>query len=53
MAIEKKELYIVSLEDGRQANAVVSSFTEVEQLFGSENITKIEKLPYEEPAEEA
>ena len=52
MAIEKKELYVVTLEDGRQVNAVVSSFAEVVQLFGEENIEKIEKLPYEEPTPE-
>jgi len=52
VAIEKKELYIVELEDGRTANAVAQSYDEVLKLYGEENIISMKKLPYEEPMPE-
>ena len=48
MAIEQKERYIVKLRDGNRINANVSSFLEVLQLYGEENVEMIEKLDYEE-----
>lgn len=47
MAIEKKELYIVTMKDGKQANAVCESFSECIRLFGEENVEKIEKRDYD------
>lgn len=44
----QRERYIATLEDGRQANVLVYTFTEVIQMLGEENIVKIEKLDYEE-----
>ena len=49
MALEKKERYIVKMEDGKEANALCQSFKEVVELFGEENIVYIRKLDYEEP----
>ena len=51
MAIEQKERYIVTMNDGKQINAVAATFTECIQMFGEENIEKIEKLGYKEVAE--
>lgn len=50
--LEKKERYIVTLADGRQANALCGTFAECIAAFGEENIVKIEKLDYEEVKEE-
>ena len=50
MAIEKKERYIVELEDGKRLNIVAESYQEVLRMYGEENVTKIEKLDYEEVA---
>ena len=47
MAIEKKERYIVELEDKSRKNVIAASFQECLSLFGEENVVKIEKLPYE------
>ena len=52
MAIEQKERYIVTLTNGKRINALVQSIVECVQLYGEENIVKIEKLPYEEVKEE-
>ncbi|MBQ9662197.1 MAG: hypothetical protein IJV40_03480 [Oscillospiraceae bacterium] len=46
--IEKKERYIVTLDDGKEYNALCASFSECIQAFGEENIRKMEKLDYEE-----
>ena len=48
MAIEQKERYIVTMEDGRQMNVVCGTIAECVVMFGEENITRIEKLPYED-----
>ena len=48
MAIEQKERYNVTMADGTMKTAVCSSFQEVLQLFGEENVEKIEKLDFEE-----
>lgn len=48
MAIEKKERYIVEMEDGRRMTVVAGTFQEVLAMYGEENVTKIEKLDYEE-----
>ena len=48
MAIEMKERYIVELEDGRRLNVVAATFQEVLAMYGEENVTKIEKLDYQE-----
>ena len=48
MAIEQKERYVVTMTDKSMKNVVAQSYQEVIQLFGEENIEKIEKLPYEE-----
>lgn len=53
MAIEQKERYIVTMKDGEGATVLAESFAECIQLFGEENIQKMEKLDYEEPSEEA
>lgn len=47
----QKERYIATLEDGRQANVLAETFSEVIMMLGEENIVKIEKLPYEEVKE--
>lgn len=47
MAIEQKERYIVELEDKRRLNVIAASFQEVLAMYGEENVTRIEKLPYE------
>ena len=52
MAIEKKERYVVQLEDGRAVTAVCQSFRECLDLYGEENVVYIKKFPYEEPKEE-
>ena len=52
MAIEKKERYIAQMEDGSAVNALASTFQEVLQMYGEENIVYIKKLDYEEPKEE-
>lgn len=49
MAIEKKERYLVTMEDGSCKNALAATFQEVLQMFGEENVCKIEKWDYEEP----
>ena len=51
MAIEKKERYIVELEDGRRINVVAATFQEVLAMYGEENVIKIAKLDYEEVKE--
>lgn len=48
MAIEKKERYVVQLSDGTGKTVVASTFQEVLQMFGEENIEEIQKLDYEE-----
>lgn len=48
MAIEQKERYVVTMKDGRQVNAVAATFSECLQMFGEENVEKIEKLDYQE-----
>lgn len=49
--MDRKERYIIELHDGTRMNAVAKSFQEVLQMFGEENVCKIEKLDYEEVAE--
>ena len=49
--MEKRERYIVTLEDGRQMNVLASTFQEVIMMMGEENVVKIEKLDYEEAEE--
>ena len=51
MAIEKKERYIIRLIDGKEVNALCSSFVECIQLYGEENVVYIRKYDYEEPEE--
>ena len=51
MAIEKKERYIVEMEDGTRKTVVASTFQEILAMFGEENVVKIEKLDYQEVAE--
>lgn len=46
--MDLKERYVVYLADGRSLNAVASTFQEVLQMFGEENVVRIEKLDYEE-----
>lgn len=48
MAIEQKERYIVLMEDGSSRTVVASTYQEVLQMFGEENVVKIEKLDYKE-----
>lgn len=48
MAIEQKERYIVTLEDGKRVNVVAATFQEVLAMYGEENVVKIEKLDYQE-----
>ena len=51
MAIEQKERYIIELANGEKVNALCQSFRECLDLYGEENIVRMEKLPYEEPKE--
>jgi len=44
MAIEQKELYLIRLNDGKEVNAVCSSFVECIQLYGEENVCYVKKL---------
>ena len=48
MAIEQKERYIVTMVDGTRVNVVASTYQEVIQMYGEENVTMIKKLDYEE-----
>jgi len=48
MAIEKKERYVVTLEDGRRVNVVAATFQECLAMYGEENVVMIAKLDYEE-----
>lgn len=48
MAIERKERYIVTMEDGTRINTVASTFQEVLLMFGEENVVMVTKLDYEE-----
>ncbi|MBO7729015.1 MAG: hypothetical protein J6S50_10935 [Oscillospiraceae bacterium] len=48
MAIEKKERYIVTMEDGTRKNVVAASFQECLAMFGEENVSMITKLEYQE-----
>ena len=50
--MNQKERYVVTLEDGKQANVLANTFAEVIQMLGEENIRIIEKLDYEEVPEE-
>lgn len=49
--MDQKERYIVTMTDGTRMNAVAKSFSECLQMFGEENVEKIEKLDYEEVTE--
>ena len=51
MAIEQKERYIVTLTNGKKVNALVQSIVECVQLYGEENIVKIENLDRKEDPE--
>lgn len=46
--MDQRERYIVTMEDGKQITAVAKTFSEILQMFGEENICRIEKLDYEE-----
>ena len=46
--LEQKERYIVTLNDGKQVNALCGTFAECIAAFGEENIVAIEKLEYKE-----
>ena len=46
MAIEQKERYIVEMADGTRKTVVASTFQEVLQMFGEENVEKISKLEF-------
>lgn len=45
---EKRERYLVSTTDGRTHCVVDTTFTEIVQKIGEENIWQIIKLDYEE-----
>lgn len=47
MAIEQKERYVVYTVDGMNKTVVASTFQECLQMFGEENVIRIEKLEYE------
>ena len=49
--MDQKERYIVTMADGRMVNAVAKTFQDILAMFGEENVTKIEKLDYEEVGE--
>ena len=46
--MDQKERYDVYLEDGTAKTVVESSYQRVIQLFGEENIVRIEKRDYKE-----
>ena len=46
--MDQRKRYIVTMTDGKRMNAVAKSFAEVLQMFGEENVEKIEKLDYQE-----
>lgn len=46
MAIEQKERYIVTMENGERKNVVAATFQEVLAMFGEENVSMISKLDY-------
>ena len=48
MAIEQKERYIVTLEDGKRVNVVAATFQECLDMYGEENVVMISKLEYTE-----
>ena len=48
MAIEQKERYVVTLEDGRRINVVAATFQECLTMYGEENVVMISKLDYQE-----
>lgn len=48
MAIEKKERYIVTMEDGTRKTVVATTFQECLAMFGEENVSMITKLEYQE-----
>ena len=48
MAIEQKERYVVTLEDGRRINVVAAAFQECLAMYGEENVVMISKLDYQE-----
>lgn len=53
MAIEKKEVYIIRLKEGKSVSAVCASFKECVDLYGEENIAGMDKVCcYEEPEQE-
>ena len=47
MAVEQKERYIVYTVSGENKTVVASTFQEILQMFGEENVVRIEKLEYE------
>ena len=44
MAIEQKEVYVVTMKNGEAVSATLPSFRECIELFGEENIVKMEKI---------
>ena len=48
MAIEQKERYVVTMEDGKRVNVVASTFQECLAMYGEGNVVMISKLDYQE-----
>ena len=48
MAIEQKERYVVTMENGTSKTVVAGTYQEVLQMYGEENVTRIEKLDFQE-----
>lgn len=48
MAIEQKERYVITMADGKRLTTLLSSFQEALEMYGEENVEKIEKLDYKE-----
>jgi hypothetical protein len=44
MAIEKKERYIVTKNDGTKMNVLAETFSEILRMYGEEDIESIKKM---------
>jgi hypothetical protein len=47
MAIEKKERYVVTMQDGTRMNVLAATFSEILRMYGEENVEEIKKMDYE------
>lgn len=45
--MDQKERYIVKLHDGTRLNVLASTFKEIIEMYGEENVEEIKKMEYE------